>query len=144
MRRPEQSLQIDVAKYLRVALRSPTYWSAIGHGGGGRVRGAILKRMGVQAGVPDLLVMHPVARANNTMGCWLVGIELKAAQGRLSEAQKATRKAFEDAGGIYHVARSLDDVAGFLKGVGIPLYADTWQSVGDVAKRVVAGIKRVP
>lgn len=143
MKRPEQALQIQVARYLQVALRPPSWWSAIGHGGGGRVRGAILKRMGVQAGVPDLLVMHPVARANNTMGCWLVGIELKSESGSLSAAQKATRKAFEAAGGLYHVARSLDEVAGFLKGVGIPLYADTWQQVGSVAKRVVAGIKRV-
>src|SRR5512139_1776153 len=119
--RPEQSLQQDVARYLARVLSSPSYWSAIGHGGGGLVRGAILKSMGVKAGVPDLIVMHPVLKAGSGAGCWVIGIELKSATGSLSPAQKATKVAFENAGGMYYVARSIDEVEGFLRGVGIPL-----------------------
>jgi hypothetical protein len=122
--RPEQALQISVAAFLRHALKHPTWWSAIGHGGGGRVRGAILKAMGVKAGVPDVLVMHPVGSVvRSANGCWLIGVELKSEKGRLSTAQVLSKQAFEDAGGIYYVARSVDEVEGFLKGVGIPLHA---------------------
>lgn len=122
-KKPEQVLQTAVARYLDRALRKPTWWSGIGHGGGGRVRGAILKGMGVKAGVPDLLIVHP-APMNNS-GCLLVGIELKSADGSLSPAQKETRDAFTEAGAFYYIARSLDEVEGFLRGIGIPLHATT-------------------
>lgn len=120
-RNPEQVLQIAVADYLRVALRAPTIWTAFPAGGGGRVRGAFLKAMGLQAGWPDLLVMSPYP---NTNIAWprIVGLELKAA-GRQSPNQRAIQKQFEDAGGIYHICRSVDEVEGFLRGVGIPLFA---------------------
>ena len=123
MAKPEQVLQIQVARYLEVTLRPPTWWSAVGHGGGGLIRGALLKRMGVKKGVPDLLVIHPVASAGSELGCWLVGIELKAPKGRQSPEQVAVQRAFEQAGGFYAVARSVDEVEDILRGVGVPLYS---------------------
>lgn len=123
-RRPEQALQIAVASFLRHALKPPTIWTAFPAGGGGRVRGAFLKAMGLQAGWPDLIIMSPAIAypANRTIPM-VVGIELKAGNGRQSAAQKALQKAWEEASGHYYVARSVDEVEGFLRGLGIPLSA---------------------
>jgi hypothetical protein len=128
---PEQQLQISVARFLDLALRPPTIWTAFPAGGGGRMRGAFLKAMGLKAGWPDLLVIHP--RRTGPMGsnaCTLLGIELKAARGRASPAQLAMCKAFEDAGGDLFIARSIDEVEGFLRGVGIPLHATSTGTPG--------------
>lgn len=105
MKRPEQTLQIQVARYLALALKPPTIWTAIGHGGGGKVRGAILKAMGVQAGWPDILIVWP-----ENGYCKMLGIELKAGKGRPSPAQVNLSDAFYQANGIYEVCRSLDEV----------------------------------
>jgi len=126
MRRPEQALQIQVANYLRVALRPPTLWTAIGHGGGGKARGAILKAMGVQPGWPDFLVMH--VEVNETSGITrglpiVVGLELKSKIGSLSAAQKAMRDKFEEIGAYYDTARSLGEVVDILQLRWIPLHA---------------------
>jgi hypothetical protein len=118
---PEHDLHRAVADYLRVALKPPTIWTTIGHGGGGRVRGAMLKAAGVQKGWPDILIMHYAGMSYR--GVKVVGIELKAAKGRLSPAQKATDSAFFGVGAHYFIARSVDEVEGFLRGVGIPLHA---------------------
>jgi hypothetical protein len=118
MRRPEQQLQMAVASFLRVALRPPTIWTAFPAGGGGRVRGAQLKAMGLQPGWPDLLVMYYTKTAP-----LVVGIELKAGKGKQTPEQKAVESTFNYLGAYYFIARSVDEVEGFLKGVGIPLHA---------------------
>lgn len=54
-------------------------------------------------GTPDLLgVLAPTGRA--------FGIEVKTAKGRQREVQAAFQRAWERRGGIYILARSLDDV----------------------------------
>jgi hypothetical protein len=113
--RPEQALQISVAQFLRVALRPPVLWSAFPAGGGGAIRGAILKEMGLQAGWPDILVMAP--------GPIIVGIELKAGAGKQSPQQISIENGFLQCNAMYYVARSVDEVEGFLRGVGVPLHA---------------------
>ena len=115
---PEQLLQIAVADYLRLALRSPTIWTAFPAGGGGRVRGAFLKAMGLQAGWPDILVID-VLRFDTRV----FGIELKSAKGRSSPAQEATWKAFVGVGAFYDICRSVDEVETFLRDLQVPLYA---------------------
>ena len=52
-------------------------------------------------GAPDIVVV-----ANGTM----IGIEVKNASGKLSEDQTAFSEKLKAAGGIYIVARSIDDV----------------------------------
>ena len=116
---PEAQLHKAVAAYLRLALKPPTIWTTIGHGGGGKVRGAQLKAMGVMPGWPDILIMVPDENAT-----FIVGIELKAAKGTLSDDQKAMQKAFYSAGAVYHVARSVDMVATHLRAAGVTLYAE--------------------
>lgn len=123
MAKPEAALQAQVARYLDATLRPPSFWTAIGHGGGGLIRGAQLKRMGVKKGVPDIIVLHPVASAGSEYGCWLIGIELKAPKGRQSPEQVAVQAAFEQAGGMYHVCRSVEEVEDALRSDGIPLFS---------------------
>ena len=103
---PEQSLQIHIAN-----LVIDTPWTAIGHGGGGKQRGMILKGMGVHAGWPDLMLIH---RATPYF------IELKAEKGVLSAAQKAVHEQIALAGGVVAVCRSIDQVRSALALWGIP------------------------
>ncbi len=117
-RHPEQTLQIQVAQYLRLALRAPTLWTSIGHGGGGRVRGAKLKAAGVAKGWPDLIIMHPLPGGQYT---FVLGLELKSAKGRQSPEQRAMAVSFRAVGGHYAVCRSIDEVVAELRAIGIPL-----------------------
>lgn len=119
---PEQRLHKAVAQYLGRALKPPTIWTTIGHGGGGKVRGALLKAMGVQPGWPDVIVVGPTLEMRS---CRLavIGFELKSPTGRQSPEQRQIQMCFEASGAMYHVCRSVDEVEGFLRGVGIPLHA---------------------
>jgi hypothetical protein len=115
---PEQRLQIAVANFLRLALRPPTVWTAFPAGGGGKVRGALLKSMGLRAGWPDVQVLHPMGL--NTL---VVGIELKAKKGRLSKPQIETADALWAANARYVECRSLEEVDRCLRRAGVPMYA---------------------
>ncbi len=113
MKRPEQALQQQVAQFLDAALPDDAWWTAIPLGGGGRLRGAILKGMGAKAGTPDLLIVY------RGRAFW---IELKAATGRLTPAQKVTHLRLTLAGCLVDTCRSVEEVAGVL-GQVIPLRA---------------------
>lgn len=117
----EAQLHRSVAAYLRVALLPPTIWTTIGHGGGGRVRGAQLKAMGVQPGWPDILILNPVG--NDGGDTFVLGIELKTAKGALSAEQKAMARRFGDAGALLVTCRSMEDVDHALYINGIPRHA---------------------
>lgn len=120
-KRPEQQFQKTVVQFLSRALRSPTIWTAFPAGGGGRVRGAILKSMGLQPGWPDILVVHPLPRANH--GVVLVGLELKAPKGKISPEQERMADNFIRAGAHYPLCKSLEEVEHWLRKFGIPVYA---------------------
>lgn len=111
---PERSLQIRVAVMLSWMLPATVPWTAIGHGGGGEQRGRILKRMGVQAGWPDV---HFIWKGR---ACYC---ELKASSGVLSPAQKLVHQAITAAGGVVKVCKSEEDVVGFLTMLGVPMQA---------------------
>lgn len=115
MKRPEQELQIAVARYLSLALKPPVIWTAIGHGGGGKVRGAILKAMGVQAGWPDILVIAPDRI--------IVALELKAKAGRQSPAQHDVAVALHHCRADYFLCKSVNDVELALACCNVPLHA---------------------
>jgi len=110
----ERQLQSAVADWLALALPPDAFFSSIGHGGGGKVRGALLKRTGLKAGVPDLLVIAD-GRARF--------IELKTAKGRLSPAQREAHDALVRAGALVAVCRSIEDVAAQISAWGIPTRA---------------------
>ncbi len=110
----EDALHRAVAQYLALVLKPPTIWTTIGHGGGGRVRGAQLKAKGVKAGWPDILVMKPDG-PRGSFGTVVVGIELKAQHGRLSDQQRDMLSKFWGVGAFYAICREIDDVKAILK-----------------------------
>jgi len=110
--RPEQALQRQVCEYLDWCLLPPAFYTSIPAGGGGRIRGAILKATGYKAGVPDLMVIYE-GRARF--------LELKSKAGRLSIDQKMTINTIHAAGCETIVCRSLDDVRFSMEYWEIPL-----------------------
>jgi hypothetical protein len=124
MKKPEQALHIQVARFLKLVLREPTLWSTFPAGGGGKVRGSFLKAMGLQAGMPDILIFDRGPTINNGVTFTrLIGLELKAGKGRQSDSQKDIARRFEQVGGVYLIARSLDEVEILLRAAGVPVYA---------------------
>jgi len=111
-RHSEAIFHRQVAIYLRVAIREPWFFSTFPAGGGGKARGAQLKRSGLMPGMPDILVVGPSR---------LIGLELKTAVGRQSPDQRAVAARFERCGWPYLLARSLDEVEALLAATGVPL-----------------------
>jgi phosphopantothenoylcysteine synthetase/decarboxylase len=62
--------------------------------------GTRLQRMGMRKGVPDLVILHSRR---------IMGLEVKSPDGALSREQKEFRVEWERAGGIYAVARSVEE-----------------------------------
>lgn len=117
---PEQRLQIAVAQYLGHALKAPTIWTAFPAGGGGKVRGAFLKAMGLKAGWPDILVIYS---PDDRIATGVLGIELKAKAGRQTPAQHEIAQAFKDCHAWYVLCRSVDEVERALRFCKVPLSA---------------------
>lgn len=59
-------------------------------------------------GVPDIIGVLPGGR--------FLGVECKSAKGRQSPAQKEMQQRIESAGGLYVLARGIDDLEAALKG----------------------------
>ena len=108
----EAILHKRVAEYLDAVLVAPIVWTTIGHGGGGRIRGAQLKAMGVKPGWPDILIMAP--------GPNVLGIELKKKGGYQTPEQKMVETAFHGCKAWYVLARSVEEVAKALDFIRIP------------------------
>lgn len=70
---------------------------------------ARLQAMGVVPGVADFIIII-AGRVH--------GVELKTTTGRMSPAQIVFQSDLERAGGLYHVARTLDELAGILNAIG--------------------------
>jgi hypothetical protein len=98
----EEILHRHVAAFLDVVIKPPWFWTTIGHGGGGVVRGAKLKAMGVKRGWPDILIIGP--------GPNVLGIELKTEHGRMSPEQREMELAFVGCQSWYVLCRSVAEV----------------------------------
>ena len=110
MNREEQAMQrtlVEFAQYLP-KIRDAIYHVPNG-GKRGKVEAAILKGMGVRAGVSDLHipvpVLHRPLRGDEALGLW---IELKAGKGRLSQAQADWIRYMHTLGYDAHVIDNLD------------------------------------
>ena len=108
---PEERLHRAVADWLRAVLLFPAWFTTFPAGGGGRVRGAKLKAMGLQPGMPDILVFAQ---------CDVIGIELKV-ESVQSLAQQEVEMIFGICGFGYFVCRSIDDVEAALRLRGVRL-----------------------
>lgn len=105
---PEQTFHKQAAAYLRAVLPEDAFFTTFPSGGGGRIRGAHLKAMGLAAGVPDLLIIYK--------GVTLF-IELKAPKGVLSETQKLIHQKIAKAGAEVCTCRSLAEIEASLEGM---------------------------
>jgi hypothetical protein len=112
----EHHLQAAVAEYLTLALPPHEAVFCAIPNGGKRDKGTAgkLKAEGLQPGAPDLLIL---SRGK------AIGLELKTRAGRLSSDQLAFSMRWTTAGGLYAVARSLEEVADLLDAAGVPLRA---------------------
>src|SRR5262249_29541325 len=109
--RTERQIQRDVLHNLEWRAPAGTTWYHIPNGGYRRpVEAAILKSLGVVAGMPDLAVIQ------NGRSFFL---ELKSARGRLSENQKACHERLRDAGCVVGVAGSVDQALDLLQTWGV-------------------------
>jgi len=102
-RRLEDKLQARIVTYLRLALPDCVI-ASVPNGGSRRsaIEGANLKRVGLLAGMPDLMIIQP--------GSIVRFIEVKSPTGRTQPEQQAMHAAFAAKGISFAVVRSLADV----------------------------------
>ena len=112
MNHPERTLQRAVAQLLERVLPEGAAWTAINPlPPKGAVYGMQAKRLGLAAGIPDILIVH------GGVSLW---IELKAPGGSLSDTQKEMHRRLVEAhrypneaytrSGTVVVCKSLDEV----------------------------------
>jgi hypothetical protein len=119
----ERTLHVQVADYLRAALRVPTTWTTIAHGGRASLGQARLwQRQGLRPGWPDMIVMHPAELAPGQRRVIVLGIEMKTLKGRQSVAQVDVEADFRASGAGYALCRSVEDVQAALDAQGIPVH----------------------
>src|SRR5690349_13530381 len=95
-RESEHEIQKALVQHLKLFAYPDVYWTAIPNGSKRTIGVARkLKAEGVRAGAPDILLIRE-GKA--------LGLELKAAGGAQSPAQKATEELWWKAGGHYVVA----------------------------------------
>lgn len=105
-RNPEIELQKAIVQFLRLA-RPDVLWFHCPNGGSRSVRtAAMLKSIGVRAGVPDLIFILP----KGLFGA----IEVKSTDGRLSLEQRAWRDAIKRSGGFWSECRSITELEGII------------------------------
>lgn len=109
----EAELHRAVATYLQAVLDPrQVWWSTFPSGGGGMIRGALLKSMGLKAGVPDIIVIPAGKPAH-----W---IELKAEGKYLEPHQRELHAILGSLECRVSVCRSIDDVRETFAEWGIP------------------------
>jgi hypothetical protein len=105
--RIEDGIQAAVAQHLRWRARPDVYWFHVPNGGcRSKATGAIFKKLGVHAGVPDVIIID---RGR------IFGLELKAPKGRLSPAQIEAHKAMRAAGAEVAIVVGINDALEQLK-----------------------------
>ncbi len=111
--RPEARLQESVCQYLALQERQGRLlWFAVPNGGSRNLLEAVnLKRQGLRAGVPDLVVIPKAGPV-----CF---IELKSEDGTLSKLQSIWLESLPLYGCPVAVCRSLDEVQRFLFQTGV-------------------------
>jgi hypothetical protein len=113
----EAAFHRSVAQYLSLVLPKDCFWTTFPAGGGGKIRGAQLKAMGLRPGVPDILILRRTEEGNRSHVFW---IELKSPEAPKPRAvQEACHEALFEAGCDVAVCRHLADIRRELEGWGI-------------------------
>lgn len=108
----EGRFQENAVDFLNAVLPDDVWFTAFPAGGGGKIRGAILKRRGLKPGVPDILIVQHGR---------LYGIELKAPKGVISGDQTNTHADLVTVGVPVAVCRTLDGIHEALTRWGLKL-----------------------
>jgi hypothetical protein len=111
-RHDEETFQRQTVTYLRLAVPDAVVWHTPNGGLRHPKEAARLKGLGVLAGFPDLAVWH---RGN------LYLLELKAARGVLSAAQRETQHRLAYNGAAVVTCKTLEGVECSLRELGLPL-----------------------
>ena len=109
--RPEQVIQRAVFQHLRARGAPGVFAFHVPNGGYRKpVEAAILKGMGVVAGVPDVIIIH-----NGKV----FGLEIKTEGGRATDKQLACIAALREAGAFTCIAEGLDRALACLEAWGL-------------------------
>jgi hypothetical protein len=109
--RPEQAIQRAVFEHLRARAAPGVFAFAVPNGGYRRsIEAAILKSLGVVAGVPDIFIVH-------NGRCF--ALELKAEGGGATDKQLACIAALREAGAFTCIAEGLDRALACLEAWGL-------------------------
>lgn len=108
----EKHIQRQIIEYL--SLKGYMFWR--NNTGAFKREDGHFYRFG-QSGSPDIFVVKalPEICPPNEQYGQIYGIEVKAPKGKQSPAQEEWQKRFEEAGGVYLVTRSLEDLQKELK-----------------------------
>lgn len=127
----ETSLHWHVAGFLNKHLAAPAWWTTFPAGGGGEMRGKILKGLGLKSGVPDILIIFPITLqlaypSNQTVVVPLLYfIELKKTKsGEPSDAQIKMQQRLTEMGCRVANCDSLEAVKAAIVEWGLP-----WQDI---------------
>jgi hypothetical protein len=114
---PEEEIQKQVAEFLDYALPDDFRWWHTPNQRGTRKQweNALLKALGVKAGVQDVTIVGPNPR--------LIIIEIKAEKGSLSRSQRDWRDFYQSIGVPWFLCRSLDEVIDALESLQVRLKA---------------------
>jgi hypothetical protein len=108
---PEQQIQRAVFEHLAIRAASTVFaFHPANSGWRSPVEAAILKGMGVRAGVPDIIAIK---------GGRCYALELKVPDGRLTPVQRDAHAALAAAGATVEVAYGLDDALARLEAWGL-------------------------
>jgi len=114
----EDQFHIAVAELLETVLRMPTFYTTFpaGYGKLSKATSGRLKKKGMRAGMPDILVFHPRGHYSSCV----IGLELKVRGNSLSAAQRSTHALLQATGVRVYLVRSLNDVLDALTYAAIP------------------------
>jgi hypothetical protein len=113
---PEEDLQREVVKFLAKSLCGRSLVFHVPNGGRRSFTEAKrFKSMGVLPGMVDLGVINDGR---------LIGLELKAPKGRVSDTQAWCHARLRACGAPVFICRSLADVVAALKTMGVPMYVN--------------------
>ena len=110
MKNPEYHLQCNIYEMLKMVLKKNALMTCFPSGGGGKVRGARLKRMGLVPGWPDIQIIY--------QGKYY-GIEVKTSKGVLSPNQKTLHDSLINQGAKVAVVKSVAEAVDQARGWGI-------------------------
>lgn len=114
----EDQFHIAVAELLETVLRLPTFYTTFpaGYGKLSRATSGRLKKKGMQAGMPDILVFHPLGHRSSRV----IGLELKVGRNTATAVQRSTQAFLRGTGVVTYLIRTLQDVLDALRDGEIP------------------------